>query len=394
MGHPHFGETRSVWRVVLLSRNALYSVLNALNANLGVGMGVDILSDVLGRVRLTGAVVFRIDVTGCWGVAAHSSVEALAPAFPPGTNNVIAFHIVIDGRCWLRGPDREWIEARTGDAFVLPRGDPHELADRPGRPTLPMVRLLGGRSPLELRRERFGTPSAPSVSLVCGFLGCNRRAFEPLCSCLPSLFRVDLGARVPALVGYAATQALDEVPGAAGLRARLAELLFMEALRRYMEVLPEGSCGWLAGARDPLVGRALRCLHGAPGRAWSVTALARESASSRSRLAGRFRIIMGESPMRYLMQLRMQLAANYLSEQAGSLATIAKDVGYDSNAAFQRAFKRHFGVPPAAWRRRCTASGVQPEGSTSRADRDSDWMKPRREHHGSQSGLDTPARRS
>lgn len=314
-------------------------------------MGVDILSDVLGRVRLTGAVVFRIDVSGSWGVAAQPSMEALAPAFPPGTNNVIAFHIVVDGRCWLRGAKQPWLEANTGDALVLPHGDSHELADQPGRPTLSMDSLLGGRSPLELRHERFGGDSEPSVSLVCGFLGCDRHAFEPLCACLPPIFRVDLGRHVPALVSYAATRALDAVPGAAGLRARLAELLFMEALRRYMELIPPGSRGWLAGARDPLVGCALRYLHAAPGRAWSVAQLAHATASSRSQLAGRFRAIVGEPPMHYLMQLRMQLAARYLSEQAASLETIAEAVGYDSSAAFQRAFKRHFGVPPAAWRR-------------------------------------------
>lgn len=323
-------------------------------------MGVDILSDVLGRVRLTGAVVFRIDVTGSWGVAAHPSMEMLAPAFPPGTNNVIAFHIVVDGQCWLRSTAQRWLEVHTGDALILPHGDPHDLADQPNRPTLPMDTLLGGRSLLELRHERFGTGSQPSVSLICGFLGCDRHAFEPLCACLPSVFRVDLGSRVPALVSYAATQALEPVPGAAGLRARLAELLFMEALRRYMELLPPGSRGWLAGARDPLVGCALRHLHAKPGRPWSVAALAHATATSRSQLAERFRAVMGEPPMHYLTQLRMQLAASYLSEQAAGLATIAEAVGYDSSAAFQRAFKRHFGVPPAAWRRRCVPAASHP----------------------------------
>lgn len=318
-------------------------------------MAADLLSDVLTWVRLTGAVIFRIDVTGPWGVAANTRRETFAPALPPGTNNIIAFHIVVDGECWLRHPPDEGFQARIGDAVVLARGDPHELGDRAGRRIVPFDAVLSGRSILDLRRERFETGDAPRVSLLCGFLGCDRRAFEPLCASLPPVFRVNLGAHIRSLVHYAATQALDDTPGAGGLRARMAELLFMEALRLYMQSLPVDATGWLAGLRDPLVGRALRELHGAPTANWSVEALAERAASSRSNLATRFRAVVGEPPMHYLARMRMQLAARYLTERSCNIAEVAEDVGYDSSAAFQRAFKRCFGVPPAQWRRHLDA---------------------------------------
>jgi len=313
---------------------------------------IDLLSDVLTWVRLTGAVTFRIDVQGPWGIETRPTEAMFAPALPADTNNIIAFHIVVDGGCWLRRPPDDWFQARVGDAVVLPKGDLHELGDHPGRATIPFEKVLAGRSALDLRHERFETGEAPWASLVCGFLGCDRRAFEPLCNSLPPVFCVALGRQAPELLHYAATKALDETAGAEGVRARTAELLFMEALRLYANALPADATGWLAGMRDPLVGRALRALHAAPARSWSVETLAARTASSRSSLAARFRDTVGEPPMHYLTRLRMQLAARHLAERTCNVADVAEAVGYDSCAAFQRAFKRCFGVPPAAWRRR------------------------------------------
>jgi AraC-like DNA-binding protein len=216
--------------------------------------------------------------------------------------------------------------------------------------------MLHGQSVLDLRRASFTTGPGAATAVLCGFLGCDRRAFEPLFNSLPPMFKAALGTQHQNLVQFALAETLDDRPGAACLRVRLAELLFMGALRAYMQTLPADATGWLAGLRDPLVGRALRVLHAQPCRRWTVDELAAAIASSRSVLAERFRNIIGEPPMHYLTRLRMQLAARRLGDSRQSIACVADEVGYDSSAAFQRAFKRCFGVPPAAWRRHAVAS--------------------------------------
>lgn len=301
--------------------------------------------------------IFRIDVRGPWCVLTRPSPRMFAPVLPRGADTIIAFHIVVEGECWLRAHSGDWMALGAGEAVVLAHGDAHEIGDRPGRPAVPFDAVLSGRSLLDLRREYFTTGEAPSSAVVCGFLGCDRRAFEPLCAALPASFRVDLGKQAGELVRYASAKAVEEAPGAGGLRARMAELLFMEALRAHMQSLPPDATGWLAGLRDPLVGRALRALHGAPERDWSVEKLAERAAGSRSNLSARFREVMGEPPMQYLTRVRMQLAARCLAERSCTVDEVAGRVGYESSAAFQRAFKRCFGMPPAAWRRH-TVTGL------------------------------------
>jgi AraC-like DNA-binding protein len=317
-------------------------------------MAVDLLSDALALVRLSGALIFRVDITGPWGIAANPTVEKFATLLPPGTSQIIAFHVVLDGQCWVRHPTQDWFALSRGHAVVIPHGDPHDLGDRPKCMTVPFASMLQGRSLLDLRHARFETGRGKSVSLLCGFLGCDQRAFDPLCRSLPPVFTVDLGARRDTLIRYAVANALDDSPGAAGLRGRLAELLFLSTLRRYMRDLPADATGWLAGLRDPLVGLALQVMHAHPYRRWSMDELAATIASSRSVLAERFRGIIGEPPMHYLTRLRMQLAARRLGDSRQSIARVADEVGYESSAAFQRAFKRCFGEPPATWRRRAT----------------------------------------
>jgi AraC-like DNA-binding protein len=319
-------------------------------------MAVDLLSDVLTMIRLTGALVFRVDMQGPWGVAAHPTLEQYASLLPSGTDQIIAFHVVLDGQCWVRHASRDWFAVSAGQAVVLPHGDPHDLGDRPGRTLVPFMSMLEGRSPQELRHVRFDSGPGDSVRLLCGFLGCDRRAFEPLFQSLPAVFDVTLGEHLGAMVRYAVADALDDRAGAASLRVRLAELMFTETLRLHMQSLPAGATGWLAGLRDPLVGRAWRAMHEFPCRRWSVDELAGAVAGSRSSLASRFRELIGEPPMHYLARLRMQAAARHLSQRTCSIVRIANEVGYDSSAAFQRAFKRSFGVPPATWRRRTTAT--------------------------------------
>ncbi len=319
-------------------------------------MAVDLLSDVLTTVRLIGALIFRVDLRGPWGVAGDPTLQKFAPLLPPGTNQIVAFHIVLNGKCWMRHERHDWFQVPAGRAVIVPRGDPHQLCDRPGRTLVPFADMLEGRPLPEIRHVRFDAGSGPSVSLLCGFLGCDRHAFESLFHALPPIFDVALGGGPEALARYAAAQALDEYPGAQSLRVRMAEVLFMEALREYMRSIPADATGWLAGLRDPLVARALSALHAAPGRNWSVQELATQIASSRSSLATRFRTVVGEPPMHYLTRWRMQLAARALGERSCSIDGIASEVGYESSAAFQRAFKRRFAMTPAAWRQQAQGS--------------------------------------
>jgi AraC-like DNA-binding protein len=314
-------------------------------------MGNDLLSEALALVRLTGALVFEANIHGPCGLAGSSNLKWFAPMLPPGTTQVIAFHVVLEGDCWVRQGAGPWTALAAGHAVILSHGGVHEVCDRPGRTTAPFETLLGGQALADLRHVEVGSGSGSTLRLLCGFLGCDGRAFEPLCGSLPTLLEVDLGGRMDTLVRYATDNALDDSPGAAGLRSRFAELLFLSALRIHMSRLPGEATGWLAGLRDPLVGRALQVLHAQPCRRWTVDQLAASVASSRSVLAGRFRTIIGEPPMHYLARLRMQVAARRLDQGRHSIADVADEVGYDSAAAFQRAFKRCFGVPPAAWRR-------------------------------------------
>lgn len=316
-------------------------------------MATDILSDVFALVRLTGALMFRLDVKGHWCVA-NSMTEAstMARLLPAGTDQIIVFHIVSRGECWMRQPPGDWVHAKTGDAVVLAHGAAHQIGNRPEYPPIPFRDVLEGRTFTELRDLSFDLGPGPHVQIVCGFLGCSRRAFAPLCAALPEFCKVTLGENARDLLRYALSESLDDRPGADTLRVRMAELLFMEALRHHVQALPSDATGWLAGLRDPVVARALGLLHDAPGEPWSVATLARQANASRSCLAARFRTVMGEPPMRYLTRLRMQLAARYLGERACSIERIAEEVGYESSAAFQRAFKRTYGTPPATWRRR------------------------------------------
>jgi AraC-like DNA-binding protein len=218
------------------------------------------------------------------------------------------------------------------------------------------------------RQIAYGGGGA-TTRLVCGYLACDARLARMLLAGLPPLVRVNVrgsnaGVWLEASVRYALAEARSPRPGGAGVLAKLSEVLFIEVLRLYMNEQGEGRTGWLAGVRDRIVGAALNALHRRPAHAWTLEELASEAATSRSVLAERFQHLVGSSPMQYLTQWRMLLAANLLSGSNAPLARIAEDVGYQTDTAFSRAFRREFGTPPAAWRRRHTAprapAGVRP----------------------------------
>ena len=196
----------------------------------------------------------------------------------------------------------------------------------------------------------------PVTRFVCGYLACNRSLSRPLFEALPRMLRIPVGDGPAAsllreLLRSAVRETQAERPGSESMLAKLSELMFVEAMRRYVDGLPPEGRGWLSGVRDPQVGRALALMHADPAREWTVDLLAREIAMSRSALAARFTTLIGEPPIQYLVRWRLALAARALRAGSEAIARIAGRSGYESEAAFSRAFKREFGKPPAAWRK-------------------------------------------
>lgn len=234
------------------------------------------------------------------------------------------------------------VEMLPGDVIVFPHGDPNVMSS--GRD----LRAPGVTTSFPDRYPHtvvLGDGTSPAATFVCGFLGCDRRPFNPLLASLPRLLhmRKMSSAWLDGFARQVTKEAQLGRPGADSVLTRLAELMFIELLRRYLEELPEGRTGWLAGLRDAVVGRALMLMHERPGHPWSLDTLARESAASRSNLAKRFTELVGQPPMQYLAQWRMQVASNLLAQSGAKVAAIGAQVGYDSEAAFSRAFKKATG---------------------------------------------------
>ncbi|HEV8197283.1 MAG TPA: AraC family transcriptional regulator [Gemmatimonadales bacterium] len=319
---------------------------------------MDTLSDLLRVVRLDGAFFYAVEAAEPWGVEAVAAKE-LTPRIMPSTEHLISYHILTEGRCYggLIGEDQ--VEMVAGDVIVFPHGDAHIMSSEPGVSVggPDIGRTAPSRYPFKVFH---GNPGPRNAAFLCGFLGCDRRPFNPLLAALPR--RMHMRGMSNAWLGSFVHQVTEESrlgrSGAEGVLTRLAELMFIEVLRRYIDELPPRQTGWLAGLRDESVGRVLALLHSRPGHPWTLADLAREAASSRSSLAKRFGEIMGQPPMQYLTQWRMQVAANLLAQTGAKVATIGSEVGYDSEAAFSRAFKKATGFAPGAWReaRRTTRS--------------------------------------
>ena len=328
------------------------------------GALVDPLSDVLRAVRLSGAFFYSVEANAPWSIEVVPAAE-LVPRILPGAEHLISYHILTNGRCWGGLTGEKPVEMLPGDVLVFPHGEGHRMSDGPdARAPLERYGSTPARYPSTLRLGRDGGPAA---SFVCGFLGCDRRPFNPLLSNLPRQILMR-GLDQGWLATFAQHVVKESRVGRAGadcVLTRLAELMFIEVVRLHLESLPEGQTGWLAGLRDPTVGRALGLLHADPRRAWTLEALSREVAASRSKLTERFTAYVGQPPMRYLAQWRMQLAAGLLSRSGAKVAAVASAAGYDSEAAFSRAFKKSVGMAPGAWRRRASLSpGLGPDTGT------------------------------
>jgi AraC-like DNA-binding protein len=330
-------------------------------------MGRDTLSDVLRAVRLRGAVFYYIEGASPWVAEAPPAPEIIS-AIMPGVGHMIEFHGVVEGACWAAIAGESPVRLEAGDLVLFPQGDPHVMSSAPGLraprvdkafffaprpPQLPYALSLTGS---EVTTARLDGGGGERATVACGFLGLDARPFNPLLAALPRVLHVPGSALGPeswvaAFMRAVVVESNQRRPGGEAVLERMSEMLFVEVLRRYADTLPPEQTGWLAAMRDPAVGRALALLHEKPGEPWTLERLGEEAALSRSSLHERFVHFMGQPPMQYLTRWRMQLAAGLLRDTTAKLIDVALQVGYESEAAFSRAFKREVGVAPGAWRR-------------------------------------------
>lgn len=318
---------------------------------------MDALSDVLKSVRLEGACYLNAEFTAPWCIRGELGLASIRQRLE-GAEHVAFFHFLTEGRCKVRlAEGGDTLEAVAGDLILFPQEGRHlmgtdlHLAPMEGEAEL-TPDAGSGATFFQMRHGGGGA----ATRFVCGYLALSRAVFRPLFESLPRVLCIQIGSEPAAAVlrdlfqaGVRESAALR--PGGSSVLAKMAELLFVEALRRYIERVPPGGSSWLAGVRDTHVGRALALLHGDPGHAWTVDELAQEAGLSRSALAERFTSMVGESPMQYLTRWRLALAAQMLCAGREPIGRIAERSGYESEAAFSRAFKREFGEPPASWRK-------------------------------------------
>jgi AraC-like DNA-binding protein len=315
---------------------------------------MDAFSEILAAVKLKGATYFRAQFSSPWCVSSPASKE-LASILSPGAPHLVIYHLVIEGRALARLPEGKWLELEAGDIVVFPHGDPHQLFsdERAHNDVTPAV--LNKMLAHDLRPLRAGGGGHDS-RFVCGYMVCDPFMCKPILEGLPKIMKVNIrtdhsGHWLENSILHLADEAASGHAGSDAMLAKLSEALFVDTLRRYVSGLPKEETGWLAGARDPIVGKSLAVLHSRVSQPWTIAQLAKEVGLSRSALVERFSKFLVVPPMTYLMRWRLQLAARSLSMTSRGTADIAADVGYESEAAFNRAFKREFGLPPARYRR-------------------------------------------
>ena len=329
-------------------------------------MSGDTLSDLLRAVRLRGAVFYYIQGAPPWVAEAPRACDII-PAIMPGAEHMIEFHGIVKGSCWGAIAGESPVRLESGDVILFPQGDPHVMSSAPGMrapsvdtdlffsprpPQLPYGLSIKGAD-VTLTDRQGGDDHA---TVVCGFLGLDARPFNPLLASLPRVLRIPGSALGPdswvtTFMRAVVAESNARRPGGEAVLERMSEMLFVEVLRRHIDSLPAEQTGWLAGMRDPAVGRALSLIHERPAEPWTLERLGEESGLSRSSLHERFVHFIGQPPVQYLTQWRMQVASGLLRDTNAKLVEVALDVGYESEAAFSRAFKRVAGASPGAWRK-------------------------------------------
>lgn len=323
---------------------------------------MDALSELLKVVRLRGAMYFNAEFSAPWAVRSPPS-RTTAPLLAPGAEKVIIYHLVTAGRAYIKLAGKPVILLAAGDVVVFPHGDGHILGNGSTHSVIDAAKTLPAALGNRLAVARQGG-GGEVTRFVCGYLDIDPYLAKVLVSGLPPVMVVNVrggdgGAWIEGSIQHAVGQAAATAPGSDAIVAKLSEVLFAETLRRYMTSLPSQQTGWLAGARDPAIGRALAALHARPQQNWSLASLAAEAGLSRTALTERFKHFLGVPPMTYIAQWRLQIGADALRTTSRGVAEIAGDVGYESEAAFNRAFKRTFGMPPARFRR----SNAQPRAA-------------------------------
>jgi AraC-like DNA-binding protein len=314
---------------------------------------MDVLSEVLHAVKLEGAVFYNAEFSSPWGFISPAA-DVVAPYIGKTSKHVIIFHLLIDGYAHAYIEDGPRLELSGGDIVVFPHGHEHRIKNGSPAHLVDNGPILGEVfSSNDLKLVKVGG-GGPVTRFVCGYMACEKDLSSMLLGGLPPIFKVNIrndaaGMWLENSIRFSAN-GTGHLPGGPVVLAKLSEVLFVETLRRYMTDLPAEQTGWLAGARDPEVGGALALLHREPSHPWTIADLAHKVGVSRSVLADRFRQFLGEPPMSYLGRWRLRLGAQLLQSSSRSVAQIASEVGYESEAAFNRAFKREFGNPPARYR--------------------------------------------
>jgi len=315
---------------------------------------VDAFSEVLSGVKLTGAVFFSAEFSAPWGMSTGDP-KALAANVAPGAEHLVLYHLVLEGGAVIDIPEAESVALHPGDVVIFPHGDAHHMSSGKGatRP-FPNYGITAKIQSRELTPLRAGGGGAIS-RFVCGYMTCDPHLCQPILSGLPPVFKVSIradrsGQWLERSIMHLVDEAASGRVGSEAMLAKLSEALFVDTLRRYVATLPEQQVGWLAGARDPVVGKSLALLHKRVAHPWTIADLADEVGISRSALVDRFTRYLAEPPMTYLTRWRLQLAVQSLERTSRGVADIAANVGYESEAAFSRAFKREFGQPPGRYR--------------------------------------------
>jgi AraC-like DNA-binding protein len=311
---------------------------------------VDPLSDVLRAVRLNGAFFYLVEAAAPWSVSAVAARE-LVPRVMPEAEHLIPYHILTSGSCWAGLAGEGQVHMQPGDVVVFPQGDPHLMSSAEGR--LVDEGAVGTAPDRYPGTVTLGPGPGRDTTFVCGFLGCDVRPYNPLLASLPRRMHVPgiTGGWLSEFPRQVVAESQAGRVGSETMLTRMAELMFVEVVRRHVEQLPPQRSGWLAGLTDPVVGPALSLLHERPAHPWTLPELAHAVGTSRTVLVERFSGVVGMPPMQYLTKWRLQLAAERLSSGSAKVATVGAQVGYESEAAFSRAFKRATGQSPASWRR-------------------------------------------
>lgn len=321
---------------------------------------MEVLSDLLRDVKLAGGVFLDAEFGEPWCIAARGKFQRF---LMPEAQHLVHFHFIAEGRCSARTGAGPEIKLETGDVVVLPHGDELLIGSNLDLAPGSLADVIAPPRRGEVLVVRYGGDGT-KARMVCGFLACDPHLAAPILSALPRLFRINIQKSASAdwlqrSIRHSVAEAASPRFGADVILARLSEVLFVEALRCHVESLSAEHTGWLAGLRDPFVAKGLKLLHTRFAHPWTVKELAREVACSRSVLAERFTHYLGQPPIQYLTKWRLSVAASRLRSSRATLSRIADEIGYESESAFIRAFKREFGAPPAIWRRQARQRPAQ-----------------------------------